>query len=397
MKTHRLMTALALALIAGPGQAALTEAEVLRLALTRPEFSELQQARLEEAGAGVLEAETWANPTLEVSQDKTGATREQVWQIAQPLDLSGRRGLRTDAARNRLRATEADNAAHQSARTAELRHAFHDLLRQQETVAAVSLWAGHFEKIRPVVDKLARAGEVAGYDRRRLAREQQNAAARLAEVRSEEARARARLSALLGRDDTATGHLLPEMPAALPRLQEKLARRPEFAALAARAEAAQSDHLASQRHLPELTLGIGGKRSDDGTQRDSGHTVQLAFNLPLFDRQQANEQRSAAQARALRAELDIARRQAEGELKGLHARATQLIAAASRYRNEAVSPSAELVRIAETAYRAGESGVLELLDAYKGALDTELTAIDLEAKARAACIELDQLTGYFPQ
>jgi cobalt-zinc-cadmium efflux system outer membrane protein len=68
-----------------------------------------------------------------------------------------------------------------------------------------------------------------------------------------------------------------------------------------------------------------------------------------------------------------------------------------RYRSEAVAPSADLLRIAESAYRAGESTVLELLDAYKGALEAELTALDLEWKARDARIELDQLTGNHPQ
>lgn len=407
MHSHRLIypptLVLALSMLTGPSWAVLTEAEAVRLALTRPEFSELQQARLDEAEADVLEAETWANPTLELSQDRLDTTREQTWQIAQPLDLSGRRARRTEAAHHRLRATEADNAANQSERIAELRRTFHELLYQQKVVAAVTSWAGHFGEIHRVVDKLSRAGEVSGYDRRRLAREQQNANARLAEVRTEREHARARLSALLAQkhilsnDDEAGGELLPDAPPPLPDLQARLARRPGFTALEERAEAAQSEHLASQRKLPELTLGIGGKRSDDGLKRDKGNTVLLSFSLPLFDRQQAADRRSAAQARAARAELGIARQQAQGELNGLHARLTQLIATAKHYRSEAVAPSAELVRIAEAAYRAGESSVLELLDAYKGALDTELTALDLEAKARTASIELDHLTGQTTQ
>ena len=67
------------------------------------------------------------------------------------------------------------------------------------------------------------------------------------------------------------------------------------------------------------------------------------------------------------------------------------------HNGEAVAPSADLLRIAEAAYRAGESNILELLDAYKGAMEAEITALDLEWKARDACIELDQLTGNHPQ
>lgn len=399
MYTHRISIMLALALLAGPTWAGLTEAEALRLALTRPEFGDLQQARLGEAEADVLEAGIWSNPTLELTRDKTGASFEQTWQLAQPLDISGRRGLRTEAARYRARATESDNGVRRNERATELRRAFHELLRQQESTRAVAGWTERFAVIDGVVAKLARAGDVAGYDRRRLARERHSAEAKLAETRAEETRARARLAALIGRDLDAVidGRLLPPIPLPLPTMQAKLAARPEFAALAARAQAAQTDNQAAQHNLPELTVGVGGKRVEDGPLRQNGNLIMLSFNLPLFDRQQAKDHRSAAQAQAAQAELGLARQKAEGDLVGLHRQTTQLIAAASRYRSEAVAPSAELVRIAEAAYRAGESTVLELLDAYKGALEAELTAIDLEAKARAAGIDLDHLTGNLPQ
>jgi cobalt-zinc-cadmium efflux system outer membrane protein len=397
MRHYLLLSLCALPLSAGAQT--LTEAEALRLAFARPEFAELQRAHVEEAEADVLEAGVWANPTLEFGRDKLGAGRETSWRLSQPFDLSGRRGLREDAARQRVRASEADNRGRRDERAATLRRAFHDTLRLQEAQRAVNAWAQRFAVIDGIVAKLARAGEVAGYDRRRLAREQRSAEARLAETRAELERSRARLAGLIGKDigGTLSGPLLPEAPPPLPELQGKLAARPEFAALAARAGAAQADNDAAQRNFPELTLGVGGKRVTDGPLRDNGNTVMLSFSLPIFDRQQAGDRRSAAQAMAARAELGLARQQAEGELLGLHRQATQLAAAAARYRSEAVAPSAELLRIAESAYRAGESGVLELLDAYKGALEAELTALDLEAKARATRIELDQLTGNHPQ
>lgn len=400
-KTRLAAVALTLGLCAGSAMAdaGLNEAEALRLGLSRPEFSDLLQARVGEVEADAVAAGTWANPTLELGRDKTGATRESRWQVMQPLDLSGRRGLREDAARHRIRATEADNLARRNERAVELRRAFHLVLRLQETVGAVSNWAARFTRIGVVVDKLARAGEVAGYDRRRLAREQRTAEARLAESRAELERGRARLAALIGSDigERVDGRLPPDAPPALPKLQARLAARPDLTALSARVDAAQSENSAAQNNLPELSIGIGGKRVDDGVLRNNGNLLMLSFALPLFDRQQPGDRRSAAQAMAARAELGLARQQAAGELVGLHRQLTQLLAAAERYRSDAVAPSADLVRIAETAYRAGESTILELLDAYKGALDAETTALDLEWKAREVRIELDQMTGNHPQ
>jgi len=121
-KKHLAAMALALGLCAGavPASAGITEAEALRLGLGRAEFSELLRARVGEAEADALAADTWANPTLELEREKTGNTRETTWKIMQPLDLSGRRGLREDAARHRIRATESDNLARRNERAVEL-------------------------------------------------------------------------------------------------------------------------------------------------------------------------------------------------------------------------------------------------------------------------------------
>ena len=383
----------------GANAAPLTETEALRFSLARPELADLAQARLGEADADALEANTWANPTFELARDKTGASTETSWQISQPIDFSGRRGLRSRAAEQRRLAAESENLIRSAERMAEVRRLFYSTLRQQETLRAIQAWTTRFAEIGNVVDKLTRAGETSGYDRRRLVREQRAAEARLAETGAELARSRAKLSTLLGQanEDGVTGRLLPVAPPTLDSLRKKLAERPDLAALAAKAEAANADNAATRRNVPEVTFGIGGKRVDDGVSREIGTLFSVSIPLPLFDRQQSGDRRSAAQAMAARAELNLARQSADGELTGLHRQLSQLITAAERYRQDAVAPSAELVRIAESAYWAGESTVLELLDAYKGALEAETTALDLEWKAREARIELDQLTGNSPQ
>jgi len=395
------MAALTLAAIASPAAlaASLTEDEALRLALARPELADLDRARIGEAEADAIEAGLWSNPSLEYSRDETGATRETQWQLSQPLDFSGRRRLRRKAANLRIDAAEAGNQTRRGERAAEVRRAFHQTLLQRETLRVVDAWAGRFAVIGGVVDKLARAGEASGYDRRRLERERQAAEARLAEAKAGLERSRARLAALTGQEDGAEpdGRLLPDAPPDPAVLLGLLAQRPDLAALSVQALAADADNAASRRQFPEISLGIGGKEVEDGASRQSGTLLSLSMPLPLFDRRQGDQRRSAARAMAARAEHALALQQTEGELLGLHRQSTQLIQAAGRYRREAVAPSADLLRIAEAAYRAGESNILELLDAYKGAMEAEITALDLEWKARDACIELDQLTGNHPQ
>jgi hypothetical protein len=99
----RRLSSLLLVVLAGVALAAppLTEAEALRLGLAQPELAELSRARAEAAAADAIEAALWPNPTLELSRERTAATRETAWRLAQPIDLSGRRGKRCEAADHR--------------------------------------------------------------------------------------------------------------------------------------------------------------------------------------------------------------------------------------------------------------------------------------------------------
>ena len=82
-----------------------------------------------------------------------------------------------------------------------------------------------------------------------------------------------------------------------------------------------------------------------------------------------------------------------GELAGVRAEAIRLRVAATALRDQTATASRELVRMASLGYEGGELGVLELLDAYRGAVDDDLAVFEMELAARGARLELDRLTG----
>jgi cobalt-zinc-cadmium efflux system outer membrane protein len=383
----------------------LTEAEAVRRGLARPALADLEVGHVESAKADALAAGLLPNPTLGYSRDRKGGTpdsTEETWQLSQTFDVSGRRGLRREAAEIRVESAYASNNLRRGELAAEIRHRFHESLFKQETVQATETWVQRFSRVERIVDKLARAGEASGYDRRRLARERQTAEARLSNERSDLDRASERLAALLGSSGkepvSVTGSLRPTAPAPLDSAISRLERRPDLQALARRAEAADLEGRAASRGwVPDVTLGVGPKRINNGITRENGTVVSLSIPLPVFDRQQAGEKRAAAEALNARGELSFARARAEGDLRGLHRQVERLVAASADYRARAVGESAELLRIAEAAYQGGESTLLELLDAYRGALEAEMTALDLEWKARQARIDYDLLTGSIPE
>lgn len=392
---------LALPLAAWAQTTPISETEAVRRGLARPDWADQEIGRVESAKADALAAGLLPNPTFGYSRDHkpgTQGTTEETWQLSQTFDVSGRRGLRREAAEIRVEAAYAGNNLRRGELAAEIRHRFHEALFKQETVRATEIWTQRFSRVERIVDKLARAGEASGYDRRRLARERQTAEARLSNEKADLDRAAERLAALLGTSgkaaESVTGVLLPSAPPPLENALSRIERRPDLQALARRAEAADLEGRAAARGwVPDVTLGVGPKRIDNGITRENGSIVSLSIPLPVFDRQQAGQQRAAAEALNARGEFSLTRARAEGDLRGLHRQVERLVAAATDYRARAVGESAELLRIAEAAYQGGESTLLELLDAYRGALEAEMTALDLEWKARQARIDYDLLTG----
>lgn len=385
--------------LAGWTQTIVTEADAVRLVLERAEIADLEQSALLAAEAEVATAQQWPNPSLSYSRETLGSSPEAIeesWMLSQTFDLSGRRGLRREAAGQRLVMAQAGNTARRADLSAEIRRAFHEVLFRQEVIRVTTAWVGHFERVEGMIDRLARAGEASGYDRRRLARERRSAAAQLAAQRAELGRDIARLVAFTGStgDLVAVGDLLP--PALLP-LEDAarcLEQRPDLQVLARRAEAAELEgRVAGRGAFPDVTLGIGSKRVDNGVTVDDGVMLSVSVPLPLFDRQQAGAQRARAEAMQARAELGLKRAHAIGEVQGLQQLADSLRTTALDYRQRAVADLPELIRIAEAAYQGGESTLLELLDAHRSALETYTEVLDLERRARLASIEFDLLTG----
>ena len=189
------------------------------------------------------------------------------------------------------------------------------------------------------------------------------------------------------------GELLPLPPAALDQSSLSLNEQPALRQLQVRSEAYALQQRAESRTFPDVTLGLGWKRDEVGDRSDDGLIINASIPIPLFDRRKSNQYSYQAQSMIASSEYQLAYDAAKAELKGLWQQSAQYRQNALRYRKDAVQAVNELIEIAETYYRAGEIGIIELLDAYRSALDAELTALEFEYKARSARIKLDYLVG----
>lgn len=381
-----------------------TETEAVRLGLSRSDVNAFLEGEIGIAQSEVMTAKRWPNPELSYTREPGSSlpndpNQEYFW-LTQRFDLSGRRGLRTQAAESRVRAATHGTQFRRIDLEAEIRQRFYEVLQRQRRVGAVKQWADRMEDVESIVRRLEAGGEVSAYDLRRLIRERTSAEARLRSEQASLVHVWERLKSQLGVQDTGAeprmeGTLLPPAPPApLESQLSALAVRPDLLGLEQQATAAELEREAAGRWwIPDLILGTGVKQIDQGPFSDSVPLVSAFIPLPLIDRYQPERARAVAQAQLARSQHSLALSRAAGEARGLWRQTNELMEAARRFRAQAVKPSLELVRTAEAAYRGGETGILELLDAYRSMLEADLQALELELSARQAGIELDRLTG----
>ncbi|HEX9965170.1 MAG TPA: TolC family protein [Allosphingosinicella sp.] len=390
-----IVAALALAAAPAPG-APITEAEAVDRALAQPEFTALGEANREEAQARIRGIRRFDNPEASLSREQvSGSGRSETeWQagVTQPVDLSGRRSALRAAARAEAAAVDADIARRRQERSAEVRRAFAGCAAATEKVRVSSAFVGRLHEAERIVTARTRAGDTAGYDLRRLRVEARTAEAQGQLAAGEVAAECAALSRLSGEPDARPAEpiaaiALRATPTSPPET------RPDIVAREQRVLAASQQVRAAQRaRLPEIGVGLGYKRvtADEGSA--GGPAISLGARIPLFDRGGAAIAEARARQRAREAELGLARREAEAAVAVAEARTDAAIAAA-RAAQAAAGDAARLGPIAEAAYEGGESGVVELVDAYRTARDAELEIIDLLERAARARIDLELAQG----
>jgi cobalt-zinc-cadmium efflux system outer membrane protein len=381
----------------------LSEAEAVSRALGRAALGEAIDAQIDIQDGRRRVASVYPNPEVAYMREQTfgaAGTSEDYVSLSQTIDLGNRRGLRGDAAAANTSALrqEAEGQRHEIA--AEARRRFYQLLHDQERVQSLQGWAARIDEALGIVSRREASGDAAMYERRRLEREHAVADGRLETERATLEGIRARLAAMVGQAGqvlVVAGDLLPEEePPELPKLQAAVRTRPERVALDRRLDAAARERQAAGRWwLPDLRLEAGWKGVDLGDQggRTDGFLFGASLALPLWDQSSGQARVADGEARLARARRDLLDSEMQAKLVGARAEAVQLRRAAAEFRQRTETVSGDLVRIAAAGYGGGELGLLELLDAYRGAADDALMALELALGARKARIELDQMTG----
>jgi cobalt-zinc-cadmium efflux system outer membrane protein len=386
-----------------PPASFVTEREAVQRALGRAPLRETLAGSIGIERGRSIAVRAYPNPQLIYLREQTFGslgTGEDYLSIAQVIDVGGRRALNGEAVQARARAVESDAEGIRRNVAADARSRFFSLLHRQARTEALSKWVQRIDEALTIVRLREARGDAARYDLLRLERERAVAMARIEAERAAVERAQGHLAALTLLPATqlvANGDLMPEVePPQLSELHAAGARRPELLALDERLHATTLEKKAAARFwLPDLRIegGWKGVGYRTGGARSDGFLVSGTLTLPLWDHSHGVGQIADGEARAVRGRRLLLALEVDAELEGARAEAVRLRAASRTFRDQTSASSSELSRIAAAGYGGGELGLLELLDAYRGAAEDALTALDLELAAREARIEIDRLTG----
>ena len=380
-----------------PGALELTEDEAVRRALTRPARLEGHRARVRAERARAMEAEAWPNPELSYTRqqlyERPRDLTEDYVQLSQPVPLSGQRGLRAEAARARARARQLEGRAEDLALARQVRQRFYQILWLQERVATREAWLAQLDPLQAQLRRRVDAGEAAPLELARQRHALAGVRADIAEDRAQLAGQRARLAgwvdADLSRELRARGQLSPQTLPNEATLREGVAARPELEAARQRLEAARRRSEAADRWwvpTPTLTGGYWGARS--GEEPFHGFIAGVGLTVPLFDRARGERVGAQAELAQARAHLQMTERRLLAEVLGQARQARQLGRAAQRWSRDGLASAQRALELAQRAYRGGELGAGELVEAHRAVVEARLRWLELAHVARASYIEL---------
>jgi len=342
-----------------------------------------------------------ANPAVAYQVEDSFGVRDEFLTFEQELPITGRRGLVRDGAA--VAASAAGLAAERDLRNAmfDVRQAFYEILYHARVTDRLGLGTGRLESVVDILASREREGEGAGYDLLRAEQE-------LAEVETVKLEAEAKLSVARSRfgaffdpgRNMASARLVGDLepgtplPAREEAIEQALSRRGDLLALRADFQRLELERRAARRRrFPEPTLMAGWKRTEILGRNDTGFIASLSVPLPVFDRGKVFAARAIADRERSELEVEILEREIRADVQAALAREDAARKAAMRYSQEVEARAGELRKIAELAYAEGEVGILELLDAYRTSLKTEVRALAVRYEVKRAEIDRDRAIG----
>lgn len=293
--------------------------------------------------------------------------------LSQRFETAGKRSKRAQVASLRAEAALAEVAAAKREVAIAADQAFTDLLEGQALRKIAQRNLTRAEENLRIISELLTAGKGTRVDVNRAKLAVSSARGRLAEMRSAETKAAARLSQVWGAGSSnisARGELTASNDTLSTNVDAAIAKHPAMRAAKLRVSRAEATHaLEKARRISDVSLDAGVRQMRD--TNETAAIVGLSVPLPLFNRNQGNIH--AAKERVSSARHDQRRTNSD-----LRARITGLIAdlqaarkRVSEFDTHTQAAARQALRDTTEAYSAGKSSLLDVLNARETLFNIE--------------------------
>ena len=376
--------------------------QVIDLAFNEHPSVRVAKAQEAAAIANVTTAQSFINPEVEVgagpSRYRSGSndTRNN-WglALAQPLEFSDVRKARREIAESNVNYVSLNTEINQVELRSKVKQGFYQVLQRQDGLRLMEEDRNLLQQIRERVKLRVDVGESPKYelikaDTEALAaeRDYQAALVRVAE-------AKAFLQGLVGSSMPANYQVIGELPLkqSLPpieSLREQVTQSPYLRQVRAASQTADAKlRLEQNLRNPGLTLKAGVEQDPDLTSFRLG----LAVPLPLWNQRQGQIAEAAANINQVQAQLSDRELALNRDLESSYQRYLIAKNQLNSFENGLLAQAESVLKVAESAYKYGERGILEYLDAQRTYRLVKKDYLTARFDYVVAMLEVERLLG----
>lgn len=314
--------------------------------------------------------------------------------LTQPLDMPWRRAARIGAAEAGLEAASAATRAFEADLLARLRTRYYDVLRREAELKNARQDAELMESVRSRIALRVESGEAPRFELIKADAETLNAQKTAQAASFRVAQARSLLRQAVGGALPAEFSLssrLYEVPALMPlaEVRQQLADgSPDLAR--ARAETRRAERLLDlERSQRWPNLALKASLDEDPDMRTS--KIGVVLSIPLWDRRSGPIGEAAAQLSRSRNELAVQQHALQQSLDVAYQQYEIAQTQVAALESGIVRQAAAALKAAEAAYRFGERGFIEVLDAQRVFRAARAELIIARYELAVAWVEVERL------
>lgn len=376
--------------------------QVIDLAFNEHPSVRVAKAQEAAAIANVTTAKSFLNPEIEVgtgpSRYRSGSNDTRTnWGVAlaQPLEFSDVRKARREIAESNVNYVSLNTEINQVELRSKVKQGFYQVVQRQDALRLMEEDRNLLQQIRERVKLRVDVGESPKYelikaDTEALAAERDYQAALVRVVE-----AKAFLQGLVGPSMPANYQVIGELPLkqSLPTiesLRDQVTQSPYLKQVRAASQTADA-RLRLEQNLrnPGLTLKAGVEQDPDLTSFRLG----LAVPLPLWNQRQGQIAEATANINQVQAQLSDRELALNRDLESSYQRYLIAKNQLNSFENGLLAQAESVLKVAESAYKYGERGILEYLDAQRTYRLVKKDYLTARFDYVAAMLEVERLVG----